>query len=324
MSKILSIAPTRISLFGGGTDLQPYSTFYGGVCINIAITLRQRVTMYSGNDMFEIRGHEFPFGANPDFYYKILDEFNINDGVHLTKLHSQFDGLIESGIGSSASAAVALIGGADKRLNLNMTREQIAEKAWEIEVKRLGLYGGKQDQYAATFGGFNVMEFKDKVTVIPLTKQDIEPLLPSLVLFYTGQNRKSAVIQEGFKTLEDKQVIALDQIKKIAIGAIDPICKGDIEKVGEMLGWVWELKKESNKGVSNERIDNFYKKGLEHGALGGKILGAGGGGYMLFICPPDKREYFIKKMEKEGLQWWDFGIDWNGLEVRRLKELESE
>src|SRR5690348_11409628 len=102
--KILSIAPTRISLFGGGTDVEPFASEYGGIVISMAINIRQKLTMYSGEDIFEVRGKsQFPLGANPDFYYQMLEEFGINDGTHLTKLISQFDGLIESGIGSSAS-----------------------------------------------------------------------------------------------------------------------------------------------------------------------------------------------------------------------------
>ena len=313
--KILSIAPSRISLFGGGTDIELYASKYGGLTINIAINLRQKVTMYSGGDLWEVSGaNYFPYKADPKFAYQILSEFGIND-FHQTKLICKYDGLIESGLGSSAAAAVALIGAINKRQNLGLTTTQIAEKAWWLETQRLNLYGGRQDQYAAAFGGVNVMEFKDRVTIVPLAKGFIDKLVPYFVLVYTGFNRKSAVIQEGFKHLSKKQIKVLDQIKDLALNSIDPIGKGDYLKVGEMLDWGWQLKKESNEGVTNSTIDSIYEKAISEGAVGGKVLGAGGGGFMLFIVPPEKQKDFIEKM---GLDHWDFSICWNGLEVRDI------
>jgi D-glycero-alpha-D-manno-heptose-7-phosphate kinase len=316
--KVLSVAPTRLSLFGGGTDVSPYCDLYGGLCINMAINLRQNLTMYSGEELFELTGKSvFPYGANPDFYYQMLEEYGINDGVHLTKLISKFDGLIESGIGSSASAAVALLGAINKRKNLGMSLNDIAEKAWELEVKKLSLYGGRQDQYASVYGGVNVMEFKKGggVNVTPLAKGFVEPLFPSLALFYTGKNRKSATIQEGFKELDQDQIGALNRIKKITIEAIDPIAKGDFRVTGALLDEAWEWKKLSNKGVTNPEIDAIYTKAKELGAYGGKILGAGSGGFILFIVDPKERDQFIKKL---GLEHWDFSVDFNGLEVRDI------
>lgn len=317
--KIYSQCPSRIGLFGGGTDVPPYSDIYGGLVINMAINLRQKVTVYFGEDIFEYnngRGGEpqFPLNANPQFYYKILEEFGLND-MHQIKFKSEFDGLIESGIGSSASAAVALMGAINRYQNLGMGVSEIAEKAWELEVNKCGLFGGKQDQYAAALGGINVIEFKKGGGVNPtsLSKGFIEPLLPSLVLFYTGKNRKSATIQEGFKKLDEEQVKSLNRIKKLALEAIDLIAKGDFRVVGALLDEAWEWKKLSNKGVTNKRIDGIYEKARGLGAYGGKVLGAGGGGFMLFVVNPEERENFIKNL---GLEWWDFGIDWNGLEVR--------
>ena len=322
---IKAVCPTRLSLFGGGTDLPEYSDNYGGLVVNMAINIYQTVVMFSETDVFKCRGpqsgHWFPVGANPEFYYKILEEFNLNNSTHLTRLNCEFEGIIESGIGSSASVAVALIGGISKRLNLNMSLEEISVKAWEIEVDKIGLYGGKQDQYAAAFGGVNAIEFrKDKIEITPLAKTFIEQLLPSVVLFYTKSNRKSAKIQEGFRALSKQQIKTLDSIKQIALDSITPIGEGDVQAVGELLDKAWILKKESNKGVSNQEIDTIYEKAKKAGALGGKICGAGGGGFMLFIVLPVKREAFIKEMEKEGLQWWDFDIDWNGLKVRVLND----
>ena len=313
--KIQSLAPTRASLFGGGTDVSPYCDEYGGLCVNMAINLRQKLTLYSEDDIYEHPYVTVPSLGSEKFYYTILEEFKINGG-HLSSIKAEFDGLIESGIGSSASAAVCLVGAINKRLNLGMSLDQIAEKAWDIEVNKLRLFGGKQDQYAAAYGGVNVMEFKkDGVKITPLAKGFIEPLLPSLTLFYTGTNRKSAKIQEGFKKLTKDQIWALDRIKRLAFNAIDPIAKGDYIKVGALLDDAWELKKLSNKGVTNNIIDEIYAKAKELGAYGGKCCGAGGGGFMLFVVNPEEREKFIKEL---GLEWWDFSPCWQGLETRIL------
>jgi D-glycero-alpha-D-manno-heptose-7-phosphate kinase len=311
--RILSIAPSRIGLFGGGTDTPEYAESKGGLVVSMAINLYTKTTLYSDGDEYGIE-NKFPFNASPDFYYQILDEYGIN-GMHHSKLRNEFDGLIESGLGSSASAAVALIGAIDRRLKLNLTPEQIAEKAWEIETNKIKHFGGKQDQYAAALGGVNVMEFKDKVSVVPLAKKFIEPLFPSLVLFHTGIKRKSSETQEGFKKLSQKQIDSLDNVKALAVEAIDYIASGDYKTVGEIMDEAWMYKKESNKGVSTPEIDNLYKKGLKLGAIGGKLMGSGGGGYFLFVVPPDKKQYLIDNMS---IEWQDFSVSWNGVETRIL------
>jgi D-glycero-alpha-D-manno-heptose-7-phosphate kinase len=313
--KILSVAPTRISLFGGGTDVGTYALKYGGLVLNMAINIRQQITMHSGDDLYAVYGSNvFPYNADPKFYYQILDEFGIND-MHQTKLTCEFDGIIESGLGSSASAAVALIGAINRRKNLGFTREQIAEKAWELEVGKIGLFGGKQDQYAAALGGVNVMEFGKKVKITPLTPSFIEPLLPALVLFHTGKVRKSPKIQENLKELSDEQIVSLTRLKQDVFKGIELMGKKDVEGVGRLMDEVWQYKKFSNPEMTNKSIDLVYVRGLMSGAWGGKLLGSGGGGYILFVVDPKKRQEFIEKM---GYSEVDFSVDYNGLEVRKL------
>ena len=311
--KILSVAPTRIGLFGGGTDLPEYASRFGGLVINMAINLRSHFTLFTGDDIYDPEAqNSVPYLGKREFVYAFREEFGIND-MHLSKFNSSFDGILEAGLGSSASSAVAIIGAINKAQNLKLSLDQIARIAWDIEVNKLKLFGGQQDQYAAAFGGVNVMEFKDrKVNITPLAKGFIKPLFPYLILFYTGQNRKSAVIQEGFKKLTKDQVWALDRIKDLAFKAIDPIAKGDYIKVGALLDEAWEWKKLSNKGVTNPEIDAIYSKAKELGAYGFKCCGAGGGGFAICIINPKERQEFIKKL---GLEWYDFSIDFNGLEV---------
>ena len=322
---IISTSPCRLSLFGGGTDINPYCDLYSGLTINMAINLRQKLTVYFDKDIINFNNGKggpniFPTLANPNFYYTILKEFGLDD-MHQIKFKSECDGIIESGLGSSAAAAVSLLGVINKKLNLKLSLDQIAHKAWELEVKKIGLFGGKQDQYIAAFGGVNIMEFKDgKVDITPLAKGFIEPLFPYLCLFYTGENRQSALIQEEFRNLTQKQIEALDEIKKLAVEAIDPITQGDFKQVGYLLNKAWEFKKASNKGVTNKRIDEIYSKALKAGALGGKIMGAGGGGFILFICPIWAQVVLKERLREMGCEWWDFSPCFQGLDVRILPD----
>ena len=316
---IYSQTPSRLSIFGGGTDLPAYASKYGGATISMAINLYQKMTMYTDNDTFKYaHANIFPSKANPEFYYTVFKEMGV-DGGRFTKIECSYDGLLESGLGSSASAAVNLVGAINKSKGLGMTLAEIAEKAWDIEVNKIGLYGGRQDQFAAALGGVNVFGFGDGIiSTTTLSKSYIEPLLPSLLLFWLGTNRKSAKIQEGFNHPSGKQIKSLHKIKTLTLEAVQPIANGDIETVGKLLDETWELKKQSNKGVDNKLINDVYDKAKKAGAYGGKICGAGGGGFMIFVVPPIKREVFIKEMQKEGLEHWDFSICWNGLNTRIL------
>ena len=318
--KILSRAPSRISLFGGGTDIEPYASQFGGLCINMGINLYQSYTLYTGDDIYEVSGPNIiPHLGTHEFNYKILEEFGLND-MHFAKIKSEFDGILEGGLGSSAAAAVALIGAINKFKKLNYSLQDIAEKAWDIEVNKMGLFGGKQDQFAAAFGGVNVIFFDKTTHLHGYPREYIDPLIPCLVLFYTGENRKSAKIQEGFKELKISQVEALNKIKLITQEAFEALKIGDVEHVGRLLDQSWQFKKESNEGVNSEAIDKIYQAGKRLGALGGKCCGAGGGGYFFFMVYPEKRERFIEDMKAEGFEWWDFSVDFQGLDVRILND----
>jgi len=301
---IISTAPARIGLFGGGTDLPEYANEYGGLVINFAINLRQHIKL--GTPAFKIQqGDEV-------FYRTILDHFKSGQ-----KLNASFDGVIEAGLGSSAAAAVALIGAISRDHNLNLNPHQIAEKAWLLEFNDLKLYGGKQDQFASAYGGVNFIEFDRKgVRVNPLARGFVEPLIPSMLLFYTGSNRKSSIIQEGFKKIGKAQSEVMHKIKELAVEAVNPIGEGEVDKVGYLLDVSWDFKKASNLGVTNPKIDKLYAKAKRLGAYGGKICGAGGGGYMLFIINPNKKAEFIERFEEPNVSWVDFSVDWNGVETR--------
>lgn len=302
--------PTRISLFGGGTDTPAYANRWGGLTLSISINLRQHLTVTDTKGKWSL-----PEGANPDFYQAFLKAAELPQAT----IKQHCDASIHSGLGSSASAAVALVGAINKLQGSQMTLSDVAETAWETETE-LGLFGGRQDQYAAAYGGVNVFEFTlDGVTVTPLSKAYIDPLLPYLLLVDTGLRRTSPSIQDGLKQPSPDQMAALDRLKEHAVTAITLLANQQVEAVGRLLHQTWEFKKKSNK-VTTKEINKLYDLAQKNGALGGKLLGSGGGGYMLFIVPPLKRTDVIWSLTKQGCKEIDFGVDWNGLEVLRVCE----
>ena len=317
---IRATAPTRIGLFGGSTDVEPFASQYGGIVLNIGINLRAKVKVYTEDNLFDITRNVVPYLGNVDFMHKIFTHFKIGN-FHHVRFESFSEALLESGLGSSAASAVATVGAINKIQNLGLSPLEIATLAWNIEVNEIGLFGGSQDQIAAALGGVNVIEYKAGGTfeATQLGKEFIDPLLPYLILFYTGGNRQSAKIQEGFKHLNKWQVESLNKIKEITISAIEAITQKDIKLVGDLFNKSWEMKKRSNEGVTTKKLDKIYAEARKVGAFGGKVMGAGGGGHMLFICPPEKQEKLINKLEKiDDVEHIDFGICWQGLEVRRL------
>ena len=300
---VQSLAPLRIGLAGGGTDVGEYAENHGGLCLNMAINIRQD---------FHLEPDFKKETYSNDFCGKLLKELDLPCSGF-----GQFfpDKFIGSGLGSSASAAVALVGAANKINNLGLSKMEIAEKAWDIEVNKIGLFGGRQDQLAAVYGGMNVFQFGKKVTVIPISKSYVDVLYPHLLLFHTGIERNEHKIQEGLKTLTKRQVNILDEIKRLAALSLVPLVKGDIKEFGQLMKESWEYKQKSNNGVSNQQIDAIMEKGWKLGAWGGKLNGSGGGGTVLFVVDPDRQEDFKKQI---GLKHIDFSPDYQGLDVRIL------
>lgn len=310
--KILSTAPTRISYFGGGTDLPVYYLRYGGLVISTSINIRQKIVL---SDAKTTKVNTMPKGASERFYKEIISEFN---GKY--EVEASFDTTIESGLGSSASAAVALVGALNKAENFGLNSRMVAEKAWDLEVNKIGLYGGKQDQYAAIFGGANAIWFNPDGTVFSrqLDRKVSEFLHRHTILFNTNLVREKKKIQENLLLLSDQQKFSLDELKSIAKNARWSIMNRSVEEVGRYLRDAWTMKKKSNKDVTKNEIDLLYDTGINSGALGGKLMGSGGGGCMFFWCYPQDRPVIRMAMESLGCTHLDFGIDYNGLEVREI------
>ena len=336
-----SKAPFRLGIAGGGTDVSPYSDLYGGAVLNVTIdrfahaTIRPtdngKITFIHINDKIvrtfdsvpEItpaEGLELQCGI----YNSIVRKFC--DGRPLSfELTTQMDVPSGSGLGTSSTLVVAIIGAFTEWLNLPLGKYDIAQYAYQIERIDLGMAGGKQDQYAATFGGVNFIEFRegDRVIVNPLSIKDstLYEWAMNTVLIFTNQRRKSAkIIEQQVSNVKKKKsgsVEAMHQVKAEAFRVKKALLQDDLATLGDALNTSWINKKKMAEGISNEFIDNIYETAIAAGATGGKISGAGGGGFMFFYCPGNTRyavEEALGKLEigeiydfefsKEGLTTW--------------------
>ncbi len=239
-----------------------------------------------------------------------------------------FDALIHvdsppgSGLGSSSAVAVSLIGSLSHLSRKNLSTYEIAEKAYDVERSELGIKGGKQDQYASSFGGFNLLEFKRSsvdVTPLRIRREVLNELLASIVVCDTQVTRLSANIlerqSESYSRGSNAVDSNLDFIKKSTYDMKAYLIKGDMKSMGELLHEGWTYKKKLDSEISNPSIDRIYDAALENGASGGKLLGAGGGGHFLLICDPDKREEVSHAVEKMGCKQIKINFDTEGLQV---------
>ncbi len=314
---IKSQAPCRISLFGGGSDLPVFYSKHGGMTISFAINLRQHFTFYTGEDIYSRGADEFPPGADPKFIYEIFRDYKLGGG-HTIKIKSHCDAFLGSGLGTSAAAAIATIAAIARIKKFDLTSNELIESAWMSELF-MGWYGGKQDQWASALGGANILTYNQNgdIKIQSILRGTAEEIAKGMVLFWTGE-RKKKNIQNNFKELNNQQIQALLDIKEMTLRAIPYLLKSDWQRIGKLMDIYWKQKKKSNPFVSNDKIDEIYKYALKAGALGGKLLGAGSGGYMLFLVDPGNRKSFIDDMFKHNQEAIDFGLDYQGVEARIL------
>lgn len=303
--KITAQAPTRISLFGGGTDLPVFSDKYGGLVISMAINIHKTIT-------FSDEGKNNSLDER--FVKAFLDEYGVN-----YSFEEGGDGVFHGGLGGSASMAVAIVAALDPLLS----KEERAEKAWQICNNRLGLYSGKQDEYAASFGGMNTILFtKNEVVVTPVDRDTALFWKDRILLFDTGERRVNPKLQENLKTLRIDREMRLQMIKAAAEAALPAIESRNVKEVAWLIRDSWSLKS-GLPWVSNEKIDRIYHAAFNdeervtgEWALAGKLLGSGGGGYMAFLVEPKKQKKVIEKLEQiEGVKHCKFSIDWEGAKI---------
>ena len=313
-------APLRLGLAGGGTDVSPYCDVHGGYVLNATLdryayavikTLKEPVVRFVATDQqsekvktvtepLELNGH---LDLHKAVYNHMIQHYNKGQPIPL-ELSTFCDAPAGSGLGSSSTLVVVMIRAFAELLNLPLDDYTIAHVAYKIERVDCGLQGGRQDQYSATFGGFNFMEFyaDDRAVINPLRIKNwiICELEASLVLFYTGVSRESAkIIADQSNNVKSGSIDAMDAmhgIKKEALVMKECLLRGDFSGIVESMRQGWESKKRSAKTVSNPHIEEIYNAAIASGAKAGKVSGAGGGGFMMFFVPTERRMDVIRTL----------------------------
>jgi D-glycero-alpha-D-manno-heptose-7-phosphate kinase len=313
-------APLRLGLGGGGTDLSPFCDLYGGYVLNATIDMyayamietrtdgKLRIVASDINQKFEGAAAsplalDETLALHKAVYARITRQFCDGKAIALT-LTTYCEAPPGSGLGSSSTLVVAMVKAFVEFLGLPLGEYDIARLAYEIERVDLKLSGGRQDQYAATFGGFNFMEFyeDERVIVNPLRIKNwiLSELESSLVLFYTGSSRFSAkIIDEQISNVargDLESLAATHELKRDALMMKEAVLKGDFVKFSTYMERSWQAKKQTAKSVTTDRIEEIYNLAKDAGAIAGKVSGAGGGGFIMFIVDPTKRMAVIEAL----------------------------
>ncbi len=336
---VRSKAPLRISFAGGGTEVEPYLSEKGGIVLSCTIDKHAYSSLsFTDDRQIHVASLDYDVVAKYDADEPLIEGDKLNlikavirrlnpstsdQGVDIF-LHS--DAPPGSGLGTSSTVVVTLIGAFKHWLHLPLTTYDIADLAYQIERVDLGIKGGKQDQYAATFGGFNFIEFyRDATIVNPLRVpfDTLNELHYNLLLCYTGKTRLSAHIIDdqikGYVHQRESVTQAMDELKEIAVALKNALLQGRLNDFGVLLHEAWTNKKKLATQISDSHIDELYETARQHGALGGKISGAGGGGYMFFYCDFSRKHVLAEQLERMGAQVVDFNFDFRGLQAWDVK-----
>lgn len=306
-------APLRLGLAGGGTDVSPFCDQYGGYVLNATINMYAYAVLESLNEdkvIFQASDIQKRFESNvrSEFeisgdlilhkavYNRIIRDY-LNDKPIALRMTTYCQAPPGSGLGSSSTMVVAMLKAYVEYLNLPLGEYEIAHLAFQIERQDANLAGGRQDQYAATFGGFNFMEFyaDNRVIVNPLRVKNwiLSELESSIVLFYTNVSRDSEVIikQQSRNIIDKKEQMlsAMHEIKQAAVSMKENLLKGNIDAFADGLHRGWLAKKKTAAEVTNLNLDKIYNAAMSSGAKAGKISGAGGGGFFMFVVDPEKK-----------------------------------
>ena len=335
-------APLRLGLAGGGTDVSPYCDVYGGCVLNATIdryayaiikTIDEPQLRFIATDQQEVcvtptllpLQLDGKLNLHKAVYNHIFRHYNDGKPIAL-ELSTFCDAPIGSGLGSSSTLVVTMIRAFVELLNLPLDDYDVAKLAFKIERLDCDLQGGRQDQYSATFGGFNFIEFyeNERTIVNPLRIKNwiICELEASLVLFFTGVSRESARIiadqSNNLKTDATNALEAMHGIKREALVMKECLLRGEFEGLVNSLRLGWENKKRSSESVSNQHIEEIYDAAIAAGALAGKVSGAGGGGFMLFFVPTERRMDVIKALSRFDGQVSNCHFTKNGSQAWRL------
>ncbi len=318
-----SKAPLRIGLAGGGTDVSPYCDLYGGAILNVTLSLYAYATIepleeskiiLHASDQGKLlsfdKVDQLPIDGELDLlkgvYNRIHQDYGIN--VPGLKLTTYVDAPPGSGLGTSSTLVVAIVGAFSEMLSLPLGEYDMAHYAYEIERLDLKLAGGRQDQYAATFGGVNFMEFytNDKVLVNPLRikREYLYELEHNLLLYYTSTSRESAkIIEKQARNVTKENQTAIEAMHQLKIQAKlmkEALLTGKLDEIGEILDFGFQQKRKMAEGISTDWIEEIYSEAKKAGATGGKISGAGGGGFMIFYCPATTKYQVMEALSRFG------------------------
>lgn len=322
--KIRAKAPLRLGIAGGGTDVSPYSDLYGGCVLNATINMYaythlevnpdSNLTVFEASDLDLVDSiavdNEFNINGilklHRAVYKRVMDEFN--NSVYLPlKVTTFSDAPPGSGLGTSSTIVVSMLEAYKQLLSLPLGEYDLAHLAYEIERLDCGLSGGKQDQYAATFGGFNFMEFydNDRVIVNPLRirRYIINELESSLLLYFTGKSRDSAqIIEDQINSInvddDGTKLNSMHLIKSSAYILKELLFKANIDGMANEFKNAWISKKSTSKSITNINIDNIESALISNGAKSMKVSGAGGGGFIMIFIEPEKRNNIIRCLKK--------------------------
>ncbi len=328
-------APLRISFAGGGTDVSPYTEEQGGLVLNVTIDKYSYASLeLVANPHITVHSLDYdvmakydvdkplPYDGRLDLVKAVINRLTPDDSTQGMRIFMHTDAPPGSGLGSSSSLVVCLSGLFQHWRHLPLTNYDIAELAYEIERVDMAIEGGRQDQYAATFGGFNFIEFSKQATIVnPLRipKDTINELNYNLLLCYTGKTRLSAgIIKSQVSNYVRREEVVLDamrELKAIATQMKNALLQNRLNEFGNLLHEAWINKQKMAQQISNPFIAELYETARKAGALGGKISGAGGGGFMMTYCPFDRKHKVAEALEELGARVVDFHFDFEGLQT---------
>ena len=329
---IITRTPVRISFGGGGTDIPGFYEEHGGAVVSITINKYfysfynprddEKIQMISSDFQSLLSVDDFyslKFGEGFDIPSAVIKHFRLYHGFDLFTASEIPPG---SGLGSSGAVTVNMVRLCSKLKNETMTQRQIAEDAFFIQRQILNLPIGKQDEYAAAYGGLNFIEFSEKdVSVNPIQiDPDIKKSLEkNLLLFFTKKTRQASTIlqrqEDSIKGKDTSIIEAMIEVKNNAYHIKEALEVGDLKRFGSLLDQAWNSKKKMSPEISNDYLDRIYEIASQNGALGGKIAGAGGGGYFMFYCEEEKQENLKNAMASEKLAFLDFNFSDKGVTI---------
>ncbi|MBI2506469.1 MAG: galactokinase [Candidatus Latescibacteria bacterium] len=324
---ITTRAPLRIPLGGGGTDLSSYYSLHGGFVLSVGIDkyVYIQLNTLKVEDFIRVKYSRTEKVEDPSqIEHPLLREALLHTGIKSgLEIGAMADVPGRTGLGSSGSFTVALLAALRAHQRLQLSRQELAEEAHLIEAGLAGQPAGKHDHYLAAFGGLTCLEIapdgRVEVSSLQLSNHTLEELSNSMVLFFTGIQRESFDIlsqqQQDTRRGAPQVIQSLHEVKRIGYQIKSALERGELDRFGLLLDEHWQMKKRRSTKMSNPDIDRWYEQGKDAGALGGKILGAGGGGFLMFYCPAQHRLELRQRMEGEGLREMNFQFDLEGAKV---------